>query len=43
MAAAIAAAVLVYLAAAIVTRSLTKEDMKLIPGGEKLARLLRMR
>jgi stage V sporulation protein B len=43
MGAAIFAAVIVYLAAAIALRAVTKEDMKLIPGGEKIARLLRMR
>ena len=43
MAVAIVAAVLVYAAAAIVSRSITKEDMKLIPGGEKLAKILHMR
>ena len=40
---AIAAAVIVYLAAAILFKAVTKEDMKLIPGGEKIARILRMR
>ena len=35
-------AVLVYAAAAVFTRSITREDMSLIPGGEKLARLLHM-
>jgi stage V sporulation protein B len=43
MCAAIFAAVVVYLAAAILLRAVTKEDMKLIPGGEKIARILRMR
>ena len=43
MAAAILAAVAVYLAAAIFSRSVTKEDMRLIPGGEKIAKILRMR
>ena len=43
MAVAIAAAVAVYLVAVIVSKSVTKEDMKLIPGGEKIARLLHMR
>ena len=43
MAAAIVAAVAVYLVAVIVSKSVTKEDMKLIPGGEKIARLLHMR
>ena len=40
--AAILLAVAVYAVAAIVSRSITREDMRLIPGGEKLARLLRM-
>ena len=39
----IAAAVVVYLVMIIVTRSVTLEDMKLLPKGEKLARLLRIR
>ncbi len=43
MAAAILAAVIVYVIAAIVTRSVTREDMKLIPGGEKIAISLHMR
>ena len=43
MCAAILAAVIVYLTAAIVLRAVTKEDMKLIPGGEKIARILHMR
>ena len=43
MALAIGAAVIVYLAVAIASRSVTKEDMKLIPGGEKIASLLHMR
>ena len=38
----IAVAVPVYLVLSIVLRSVTREDMTLIPGGEKLARLLRM-
>ena len=38
-----AAAVVVYAAAAILSRSITKADMALIPGGEKIARLLHMR
>lgn len=37
---AIALAVLVYLAAVVVLRSITAEDMKLIPGGEKVAKIL---
>ena len=43
MCAAILAAVVVYLIAAITLRAVTKEDMKLIPGGEKIARILHMR
>lgn len=41
--AAIFAAVVVYLLAAISLRAVTREDMKLIPGGEKIARILHMR
>ena len=41
--AAILLAVIVYAAAAILSRAITREDMGLIPGGEKLARLLHMR
>ena len=37
MLAAIAVAVIVYLVSTIALRSITKEDMKLIPGGEKIA------
>ena len=40
---AILAAVAVYLAVAVVSRALTREDMALIPGGDKIARLLRLR
>ena len=43
MCAAIGAAVVVYLITAIVFKAVTKEDMKLIPGGEKIARILHMR
>ena len=43
MCAAIAAAVIVYLVLTVLTRAVTYEDMKLIPKGEKLARLLRIR
>ena len=43
MAAAMAVAVVIYLAAVILTRSITKEDMALIPGGAKVAKLLRMK
>ena len=41
--AAILAAVLVYVIAVVLSRTITREDMRLIPGGEKLANLLRMR
>ncbi|MBR5342306.1 MAG: polysaccharide biosynthesis protein [Oscillospiraceae bacterium] len=40
---AILAAAAVYLVLSILLRTVTKEDMSLIPGGAKLARLLRMR
>ena len=40
---AILAAVAVYLVLVIVLRLITREDMRLIPGGEKLAKLLHMR
>ena len=40
---AIGAAVIVYLVLTVLTRAVTYEDMKLIPRGEKLARLLRIR
>ena len=43
MCAAIAVAVAVYLVMVVVTRSVTLEDMKLIPRGEKIARLLHIR
>lgn len=39
----IGVAVIVYLVMVIVTRSVTAEDMKLVPGGEKLAKVLKMR
>ena len=39
---AILLAVAVYLVLTITMRMITKEDMGLIPGGEKIARLLRM-
>lgn len=42
LAVSIGAAVVVYLVMVIVTRSVTAEDMKLVPGGEKLARVLKM-
>ncbi len=41
--AAILAAVVVYAIVAILFKAITKEDMKLIPGGEKIARILHMR
>ena len=40
---AIAAAVVVYVVCVISTRALTREDLSLIPGGDKIARLLRMK
>ena len=40
---AIVVAIVVYVVMAIATRSITAEDMKLIPRGEKLAKLLRIR
>ena len=43
LAAAILLAVVVYVAAAVLSHSVTKEDMHLIPGGEKIAKILRMR
>ena len=39
----ILAAVVVYLVLTIITRMITREDMRLVPGGEKLSRLLRLR
>lgn len=39
---AVIAAVVVYLAAAVSLKSITNEDMKLIPGGEKIGKILRM-
>ena len=43
LAAAIVAAAAVYVVMVVVTRSVTLEDMKLIPKGEKLAKLLHIR
>ncbi len=43
MCAAMAVAVVLYVALVILTRAITLEDMRLIPKGEKLARLLRIR
>jgi hypothetical protein len=43
MLAAVFAAVITYIAAVVLTRSITMEDMKLIPKGEKLAKLLKIR
>ena len=37
------AAIAIYLFMTVALRTITKEDMKLIPGGEKLAKLLHMR
>lgn len=42
LAVSIGAAVVVYLVMVIMTRSITAEDMKLIPKGEKLAKFLKM-
>lgn len=39
----IAAAVAVYVAAVVLLKAVTLEDMKLIPGGEKVGRMLHMR
>ena len=43
MALAVAAGVVVYAGTVIASRTITNEDMKLIPGGEKIGRLLHMR
>jgi len=43
LAVAVAAAVVVYLVMVIVTKSITLEDMKLIPKGEKLAKILHIK
>ena len=43
MALAIAAAVLVYAVSVITMKVITKEDMSLIPGGAKVAKILHMR
>ncbi len=43
LAAAILAAVAVYLVVIVVSRAITREDMRLIPGGDKIARLLHIR
>ena len=40
---AILAAVAVYLILAVLMRMITRDDMRLIPGGEKIAKLLHMR
>ena len=40
---AILAAVVLYLYMTVVLRTISREDMRLIPGGEKLAKLLRMK
>ena len=42
MLAAIIAAVAVYTVSTVSSRAITREDMKLIPGGEKIAKVLRM-
>ena len=43
MALAMDAAVIVYFVSVIALRGITREDMKLIPGGEKVAKILHMR
>ena len=43
MGASICAAVIVYLVAAILTRAVTREDLSLIPGGEKISTFLHIR
>ena len=43
LAVAMAAAVIIYLVMTVLLRMLTKEDMQMIPGGEKVAKLLHMR
>ena len=43
MGVAVAVAVVVYMVSAICLKAITRADMKLIPGGEKIAILLRMR
>ena len=43
MGAAVAVAVVVYVAAVVLSRAVTSDDMKLIPGGEKVSRLLHMK
>lgn len=43
MAIAMLAAIIVYMVSTIALRSITKEDMRLIPGGEKIAGILHMR
>ncbi len=43
MCAAILAAVTVYLISAVALRTITKDDMHLIPGGDRIAKLLHMR
>ena len=40
---AILVAVIVYLVSVVALRVITKEDMSLIPGGEKVAKILHMR
>ena len=42
MAAAVVAGVVVYGIVVVASRAITNEDMKLIPGGEKLGRILHM-
>ena len=39
----IVCAVVIYVVMAVLTRSVTAEDLRLLPGGEKLAAKLRLR
>ena len=39
---AVIVAVVIYVVCILTLKVITKEDMKMIPGGEKLARLLKM-
>ncbi len=43
LAVAMAIAIVIYLVMTVAFRMLTKEDMQMIPGGEKVAKLLHMR
>ncbi len=43
MVGAVVVAVIVYFASVILTKTLTKEDVELMPGGKKLAKILKIR